>query len=123
MTEFSGGLDVYTPKRLKQKLHEYYEDFIFFAEVEGCGNVLCFKDMASYIINDKWHSERKENIEEEEERIVRAAAKIIRAEIRENIYDAKSYPTNEDIANVNQGKKWIPHYLQTFLGIIIQSEL
>ena len=107
----------------KQKLHEYYEDFIFFAEVEGCGNVLCFKDMASYIINDKWHSERKENIEEEEERIVRAAAKIIRAEIRENIYDAKSYPTNEDIANVNQGKKWIPHYLQTFLGIIIQSEL
>jgi len=46
---------------------------------------------------------------EEAERIVRAAAKV-----RENIYDAKSYPTNEDIANVNQGKKWIPHYLQTF---------
>ena len=123
MSQFSGGLDVCTPKRLKQKLHEYYEDFIFFAEVEGRGNVVCFRNMASYVINDKWHLERKENIEEEAERIVCAAAKIIRAEIRENIYDAKSYPTNEDIANVNQGKKWIPHYLQTFLGIIIQSEL
>jgi len=32
MTEFSG---VYTPKWLKQKLHEHYQDFIFFAEVEG----------------------------------------------------------------------------------------
>ena len=52
-----------------------------------------------------------------------AAAKIIRAEIRERIYDAKSYPTNEDIANVNKGKEWISHYLQTFLKIIIQSEL
>ena len=121
MTEFSGGLDVYTPKRLKQKLHEYYKDFIFFAEVEGRGNVLCFRNMASYIINDKWHLKRKENTEEEAEHIVRAAAKIIRAEIRENIYDVKSYPTNEDIANVNQGKKWIPHYLQTFLGIMNSS--
>ena len=48
MTEISGGSDVYTPKRLKQKLHEHYEDFIFFAEVEGHGNVLCFRNMASY---------------------------------------------------------------------------
>jgi len=62
ITEFSGRLDVYTPKRLK-KLHEYYEDFIFFVKVEGRGNVLCFRNMASYIINNKWHSERKENIE------------------------------------------------------------
>ena len=46
MTEFSGRSDVYTPKRFKQKLHEYYEDFIFFAEVEGRGNVLCFRKMA-----------------------------------------------------------------------------
>ena len=65
MTEFSGGSDVYTPKWLKQKLHEYYEDFIFFAEVEGRGNVLCFRNMAGYIINDKWYFVKKENIEEE----------------------------------------------------------
>ena len=55
--------------------------------------------------------------------IVCAAAKIIRAEIRERTYDAKLYPRNEDIANINKGKEWIPHYLQTFLKIIIQSEL
>ena len=71
----------------------------------------------------KWHSEKKENIEEEAKRIVCAATKIIRAEIREKTYDVKSYPTNEDIANVNRGKEWVPHYLQTFLKIIIRSEL
>ncbi len=49
MVEFSGGLEVYTLKRLKQKLYEHYEDFIFFAEVEGRGNVLCFRNMAKYV--------------------------------------------------------------------------
>ncbi|XP_065911780.1 uncharacterized protein [Dysidea avara] len=123
MSEFSDGSDVYTLKWLKQKLHEHYEDFIFFADVEGRGTVLCFRNMASYIINDKWYSEKKENTEEEAERIVSAAAKIIRAEIREINYDTTSYPTNEDVADVNKGREWIPLHLQTFLKIVIQSEL
>jgi len=50
MTEFSGGSSFYTPKWLKQKFHEHYHDFIFFAEVEGNGNVVCFRNMASYCI-------------------------------------------------------------------------
>ena len=123
MEEFSSGSNVYTIKRLKQKLHEHYEDFVFFAEVEGRGTVLCFKNMASYIINDKWYSEKKENIEEDAERIVIAAAKIVRAEIRERNYDSLLYPTNEDVADVNRGMEWIPHHLQTFLKIIVQSKL
>ena len=53
--------------------------------------------MAGYTINDKWYSEKKKNIEEEAERLVSAAAKIVRAEIREKYI----IPTNEDIANAN----------------------
>ena len=123
MVEFSGGSDVYTLKRLKQKLHEHYEDFVFFAEVDGRGTVLCFRNMASYIINDKWYSEKKEDIQEEAERIMIAAAKIIRAEIRERKYDSNSYPANEDISSVDKGREWIPHHLQTFLKITVRSEL
>ncbi len=100
-----------------------YEEFIFFADVEGIGTVLCFRNMASYIVNDKWHTEKKQDIEEEAERIVLAAAKIIIAEIRERKYDSKSYPTNEDIANVDKGQEWIPRHLQTFLKITVKSEL
>ena len=83
MKEISDNSEVYTIKRLKQKLQEHYKEFIFFAEVEGRSNVVCFKDMAKYIINEKWHSEKKANIEDEAERIVITAAKIIRAEIRD----------------------------------------
>ena len=38
MTEFSDGLGVYTIKRLKQKLQKYYQEHIFFANVEGREN-------------------------------------------------------------------------------------
>ena len=98
-------------------MHKHYEGCIFFAEVEGCGSVLCFKNMAGYTINDKWYLEKKENIVEEAECLVSAAAKIVRAEIRERIHYTKSYPTNEDIANANViGMDTI--HLQTFLVIL-----
>ena len=39
MKEISDNSEVYTVKRLKQMLQEHYREFIFFAEVEGRGNV------------------------------------------------------------------------------------
>ncbi len=48
------------------------------------------------------------------------AAKIIRDEIREREYDQSLYPTNEDIANIEKGKQWIPHHL---LKTIVLSEV
>ena len=56
--------------------------------------------------------------EDEAERIVTAAPKLIKAGIREQRYDIGSYPCNEDIED---GKKWIPHLLQTFLKVIVTS--
>ena len=59
--------------------------------------------MVKYIINKKWYSEKKVNIEDEAERIVITAAKIIRAEIRDKEYDSDSYPSNNDISNIEKG--------------------
>ena len=42
MKEISDNFEVYTVKRLKQKLQDHYKEFIFFAEVEARGNVVCF---------------------------------------------------------------------------------
>ena len=123
MAEFSGESEIYSIKRLKQKLQEHYKECIFFAEVEGRGSVVCFRNMARCIINEKWYSYKEDNIEDEDERIVTAAAKIIRAEIRECKYDSEFDPTNEDIANIDRGRQWVPRHLQTLLKIIVVSEL
>ena len=42
MEEFSNESEVYSIKRLKQKLQDHYKEFIFFAEVEGHDSVVCF---------------------------------------------------------------------------------
>ena len=34
-----------------------WRSFILFAKVNGQKNVLCFKNMASYIINNKWYTD------------------------------------------------------------------
>ena len=51
MLEISAGNEVYTIKRLKQKLQEYYGYFNFFAEYKGRNNIVCFWNTANYIIN------------------------------------------------------------------------
>ena len=123
MEEFSDQFGVYSIKRLKQKLQEHYKEFLFFAEIQGRGNVVCFKNMASFIINEKWYLDKKDDIQAEAERIVIAAAKIIRAQIREQEHDSKCYPTDEDIGNNDQSNRWVPQHLQTFLKTIIPSKL
>ena len=59
MTTLSKGKEVYSLKSMKQKLQEYYQDFIFFAEIKGRKNIVCFRDTANFIINSKWYDDRK----------------------------------------------------------------
>ena len=91
----------------------------------GRDDVVCFKNMANCVINHKWQSSKMDDANSacEADCIVTMAAKIIRYEIREREYDQSSYPTNEDIANIEKGKQWIPHHLQTLLKTIVLSEV
>lgn len=51
--------------------------------------------MASYIINAKWYQEREEKIEDESRRLVLAAAKLLKDDIRRRRYDTGVYPEAE----------------------------
>lgn len=67
---------------LKKLLKDHYNSNIFFTEEPGKESIICFKNMADFIINQKY-KEKKEDIEEAK-RILSAAANLIKAEIREN---------------------------------------
>ena len=77
--------EVYSVKRLKQNLQHRCRDHLFFAEFNGRKNVVCFREMASLIFNNKWYKTERDNIEVESERIVLAAAKIINAQKSKNV--------------------------------------
>ena len=46
-------------------------------EINCRAKVVCFKDLASYLVNAKWYTERKTNTADESKRIIQTAAKII----------------------------------------------
>ena len=124
MIDIAGGSnDVYSVKRLKQKLQDKYKDFIFFAEVQGRKNVVCLRNMADCIINDKWYEAKKQNIQDESERIVACAAKIINAEIREMTFKTDTYPSNHVIRDTDAGLEWLPPLLKNFMNKITKSEI
>ena len=62
---------------------------------------------------EKWYKGRMDSIEDEAERIVVAAAKLIKAAE----YDTGLYPHDIEIADFENGKQWIPHLLQKLLDI------
>ena len=87
MSEMSGDENVYSIERFKRNLQEKYGNKLYFAERDGRSNVVCFCDMADYILNDLWQEEGKSNKHKDAERIVVTAAKLIMSEIREKEYD------------------------------------
>lgn len=117
------GEDVYSMKHLKRKLEEKYGDHVFFAEIRGRKNVLCLRNMASCIINDKWYNDRNGNIADDSTRIVATAAKLVHAQMRESLFEMNEYPVCSAFSNIDATEKWIPSLLLTFIANVVKNEL
>ena len=70
----------------------------------GRHNVVCFRNKANYTINEKWYTNERDTVEDETERIVKTAARL-QAQIRELNYSLASYPSNDEIKNINSRQK------------------
>ena len=88
---------IYIPLNSQKKLKERYGDSIFVAEIPDLSITVCFKDMVIDILNDKWYQDRKGNLEEEQIRMINAAANLIKNEIRCTQYQTDYYPSLSDI--------------------------
>jgi hypothetical protein len=102
----------YSTKHLKRKLQEKYGDHIIFAEVSGKTNVVCFHDFGSFLINDKWYSNRKDSSTDENERIVRSAAKLRATQVREIQHNVQYYPNPDEMKDTEN--QFFPPLLKSF---------
>ena len=84
--------------------------------------MVCFRDAAGVLINNKWYESRKNSVEEEAERIVQEAVKIILQQIRTTEYDTDVYPLYDDVGDINLNKSLLPSYLRLFLETLIISK-
>ena len=109
--------NIYSIKSLKLKLQEKYKDYIYFSEMPGRENVIAFRQMANLIL-----IELKKKESQTKEDIIIAAAKIIKAEIRELKKPIDVYPTTAEISGLEISKLWIPEGLQTFLHQLVNFD-
>ena len=97
------GQAVYDVQYIKRLLTNKYQDHIYFCNEPGRENIVYFKEIADYLINEKYR-EKKKTVQEEPKRIQVLAANLIKAEIRECEFNKETYPNAGDIANLN----WSP---------------
>ena len=74
MAELANSEEIYSMTHLKRRLEERYRDDIIISQTEGKPNLVCFKDVARFIIE-------KSKTENEGEVIIKTAAKLIKEEI------------------------------------------
>lgn len=97
---------------------------VFFAHVGGTRqDVVCFRDMAGFIISERWYDERLKNKEQEYQRIVTTAAKLIREEIRAHDYTKDEYPNAEDIHSIEKARSFLTPCLLTFIVTLMSIDL
>ena len=119
---YARALRVHFLVQSAKKLKDCYSDHLYFVEINGCKNVLCFKNMANYIINEKWYEKRQINVDDEAKRIVITATKLIREEIRNIKLSLDSYPNKDDITDsINKNSCWKPNLLNTLLFYVVSE--
>lgn len=111
----------YSTKHLKLKLQERYGQHIYFAEMRGRKNVVCFHDLCSFIITNEWQAHQTRNDDSEKDRFVKSAAKVILAEIREMHCDMDTYPSI--VCEDSYHSSFLPPLLQTFLTCVTSNPL
>jgi hypothetical protein len=111
----------YSVDYLLSQLKTKYGEHIYVTELNGRKNVVCFKNFVSLIVEETWKQQQSERDGSEAERLVRNAARLIAAQIREAKSDMSVYPCTEDIVNTNDTV--VPSLLRIFMECLVTDKL
>ncbi|GFR89265.1 hypothetical protein ElyMa_000790200 [Elysia marginata] len=112
----------YSLPYMKRKLQDFFKENITFCNQPGRADVVMLYSNASKILSD-FHSDRKRSDHlEEKRRIVQAAAKLVRSDIKSIEIDNEFYPDVNSLDNVNSQRDCLPESLTLFLRTIISGK-
>ena len=70
-----------------------------------------------------WYQNRKTDVKEESERIIKKAAKLIVSDIMDGNYDSEYYPSNESIESLDENLSWSSPKIRLFMEMCVRSQL
>ncbi|KXJ06661.1 hypothetical protein AC249_AIPGENE6377 [Exaiptasia diaphana] len=107
--------EAYSSVYMKSKLIEHLGERILITTIEGKSNVVTFQRTAASIINEFYYMPKQADVQTEKERIVAAAAQLIKSEIKDLQVAQGTYPSPEDMKSIDKAFEFIPNLLSSFL--------
>ncbi|KAK5650089.1 hypothetical protein RI129_001118 [Pyrocoelia pectoralis] len=106
----------WSEKNLKFRLVGKLKNSAIITEVPGKQAVVCLKNKCDELVNDEW---MKNNTTTEEERlkVIKAAAQILKEDIRTMVCDVDTYPSVDDVRL--GGENQFPNSLNVFFNELI----
>ena len=115
--------NAYSIKWMKKKLNDRCKEHVNFVAADDKTTKLCFKDMIDYLINEKWYENKLEDKNDEAQRIIITAAKLVMEDIRSKKYDSEYYPSKKSMLEVDEPLEWLSPYLRLFLQNLVRSDI
>lgn len=113
--------DPYSVKHMRQKLNERYGQNIIITSINGKPDVVTFRYTARYILHE-FFRESKNGEAENKDAIIKAAAKIIRSEIKSMSVSKQAYPKPSEVECLQQNLSFLPGGLGALLQGIFSEE-
>lgn len=108
--------------RIVSQLREIYQDDILVTPGKNqyMPTTICYRNTGHQILSSSWYDSRKNDTGDERLRIVKAAAEIIREDIRTQVYTLDKYPSPDLFLDSIDSD--IPHSLKLFLTTVVKKK-
>ena len=108
--------EAYTYPHMKTKLQEHFGERLIQTEINGKPNVVTFRTTARVVLQDYYSKQQqKQNTAEEKIKLVQAAAKLIKEDIKAIETAHEVYPHCNDLTSQEAGIEYLPNTLRVLL--------
>ena len=101
----------YTAWYLKKKIIERFGDDVVIAEIDGRPDVITMRPTVSKILHNFYYERKEDSTHREEVRVVKAAATMIKNDIKRRDGSKEIYPLSSDMSSVEIAISFLPESL------------
>ena len=109
----------YSTFHMKKRIIERYGEDVVIAEINGRADVVTMRPTAARILQKFYYEPKQQNTEEEETRLVKAAAALIKNDIKSCRASKEIYPNSEDMSSPENAIAFLPQALLQLLDILV----
>jgi hypothetical protein len=124
MTEYLGDSDTkpFGFTHMKEQIKKQFGNNIMITEISGMANIVTFRSTASTILQDFHKHPQNETCDEEKNRIIQTAAKLIKNDIKSLHQSQDTYPSFHEMASMDKNKTFLPESLCMLLQNMFASK-